>query len=99
MQRFSQKMLPISFNDIWVKNNVRNIVHSTLAKLDIFPMYNYPKIWQDFPIEQIKIIWKTAEFDQKLKNYFLNDLSAVATCNRLLQYARSVLHAGRLGPP
>ena len=95
MQRFSQKMLPISFNDIWVKNNVRNIgeneiqlrnykqlqpvVHSTLAKLDIFPMYNYPKIWQDFPIEQIKIIWKTAEFDQKLKNYFLN-----ATFNRLL---------------
>ena len=79
MQRFSQKMLPISFNDIWVKNNVRNIgeneiqlrnynqlqpVHSTLAKLDIFPLYN----WQDFPNEQIKIIRKTAEFDQKLKS-------------------------------
>ena len=111
MQRFSQKMLPISFNDIWVKNNVRNIgeneiqlrnynqlqpVHSTLAKLDIFPLYNYPKIWQDFPNEQIKIIRKTAEFDQKLKNYFLNDLSAVASCNRLLCPA---CIAGRLGPP
>ena len=104
-------MLPISFNDIWVKNNVRNIgeneiqlrnynqlqpVHSTIAKLDIFPLYNYPKIWQDFPNEQIKIIRKTAEFDQKLKNYFLNDLSAVASCNRLLCPA---CIAGRLGPP
>ena len=111
MQRFSQKMLPISFNDIWVKNNVRNIgeneiqlrnynqlqpVHSTIAKLDIFPLYNYPKIWQDFPNEQIKIIRKTAEFDQKLKNYFLNDLSAVASCNRLLCPA---CIAGCLGPP
>ena len=49
--------LPISFNDSWVKNNIPNIgeneiqlhnynqlqpLHSKLAKLDIFPLYNYP---------------------------------------------------------
>ena len=102
MQRFSQKMLPISFNDIWVKNNVRNIgeneiqlrnynqlqpVHSTLAKLDIFPLYNYPKIWQDFPNEQIKIIRKTAEFDQKLKNCCSSN-----SCCIMQQTAMSGLH-------
>ena len=91
MQQFSQKSLPASFNDTWVKNNIRAIGeneiqpnHSNLVKLDNFPLYNYPKIWQNFPSEQLKIIRKTTEFDLKLKKYFLNDLSAVAVCNRLL---------------
>ena len=99
MQRFSQKILPTSFNDTWVKNNIRAIGeneiqlrnfnqlqpnHSNLVKLDNFPLYNYPKIWQNFPSEQLKIIRKTTEFDAKLKNYFLNDLSSVVACNRLL---------------
>ena len=54
---------------IWVYNSIRNIGeneiqlrnhlqlenhHSTLAKLDIFPLYNFPKLWQLFPYEQIK---------------------------------------------
>ena len=99
MQQFSQKNLPASFNDTWVKKNIRAIGedeiqlrnfnqlqpnHSNLVKLDNFPLYNYPKIWQNFPSEQLKIIRKTTEFDLKLKNVFLNDLSAVAVCNRLL---------------
>ena len=55
MQRFSQKNLPESVNDIWVRNLVRNIganeiqlrnhaqllnFHSNLTKLDIFPLYS-----------------------------------------------------------
>ena len=55
MQRFSQKNLPESFNDIWVRNLVRNIganeiqlrnhaqllnFHSNLTKLDFFPLYS-----------------------------------------------------------
>ena len=90
MQRFSQKNLPTSFNDTWVKNNIRAIGeneiqlrnfnqlqpnHYNLVKLDNFPLYNYPKIWQNFPSEQLKNIRKTSEFDAKLKIYFLNDLS------------------------
>ena len=85
MQRFSQKNLPASFNDTWVKNNIRAIGeneiqlrnfnqlqqnHSNLVKLDNFPLYNYPKIWQNFPSEQLKIIRKTTEFDLKLKFFF-----------------------------
>ena len=74
MQRFSQNFLPTSFNDTWVKNNIRAIGeneiqlrnfnqlqpnHSNLDKLDNFPLYNYPKIWQNFSSEQLKIIRKT----------------------------------------
>ena len=99
MQRFSQNFLPESFRETWVRNNIRNIgeneiqlrnfnqlqpIHSNLVKLDIFPLYNFPKLWQDFPNEQLKITRKPTEFDSKLKEFFLNDLSAVIVCNRLL---------------
>ena len=63
IQRFLQKFLPSSFNDIWVCNSIRNIgeneiqlrnhaqlqnVYSNLAKLDLFPLYNFPKIGEGF---------------------------------------------------
>ena len=109
MQRFKQGFLPSSFDDTWVSNAIRNIgendiqlrnhnqlqpIHSNLSNLDLFPLFNFPKIWQDFPDEQIKILRKTSEFDSKLKNYFLNDLSDTVNCNRLLCPA---CLAGRLG--
>ena len=98
MHRFSQKFLPLSFNDTWVKNSVRNIgeneiqlrnryqlqnFYSNLARLDSFPLFSFPKIWESFPSEQIKIIRKPLEFDAKLKNYFLTDLASNVVCNRL----------------
>ena len=66
MQSFKQKFLPASFDDTWVLNNTRNIgendiqlrnhdqlhpVRSNMASLDIFLLFNFPKIWQDFPDE------------------------------------------------
>ena len=99
MHRFTQNFLPPSFNDTWVMNAVRNIgendiqlrnhdqlqpIYSNLNNLDLFPLFNFPKIWQDFPDEQIKILRKTSEFDAKLKTYFINDLSNTVNCNRLL---------------
>ena len=98
MHRFSQKFLPLSFNDTWVKNSVRIIgeneiqlrnfnqlqpAHSTLTSLDVFPLYNFPKLWQDFSDEHIKIVRKPSEFDAKLKKYFINDLASNIVCNRL----------------
>ena len=74
MQSFVQRLLPSSFNDTWAFNSIRKIgeneiqlrnhlqiqnQHSNLAKLDIFPFYNFPKLWQLFPDEQIKIVRKT----------------------------------------
>ena len=99
MQRFSQQFLPSSFNDVWIRNSIGKIsdneiqlrnfaqlqnYHSNLVKLDVFPLYSFPKIWEEFVDENIKIVRKKADFDNKLKDYFLNDLAAVASCNRLL---------------
>ena len=100
MHRFTQKFLPTSFCDTWVQNSIRNIgenkiklrnhdqiqhFHSNMAKLDIFPLFHFLKIWQDFGDKQIKIIRKPTAFDSKLKNYFLNDLSTIVICDRLLR--------------
>ena len=99
MQRFSQQFLPDSFNNTWVRNDIRAIGEneiqlrnhadlqpnfSTYFALDKFPLYNYPKIWQNFSDEQIKFIRNKNEFDTKLKSYFLNDLSSTVNCSRLL---------------
>ena len=99
MQRFTQQFLPESFNDVWVRNAIRNIGEneiqlrnanqlqinaSTLTSLDIFPLFDFPKIWQSFPDEQLKIIRKTLEFDTKLKKFFIDDLDSNVNCNRLL---------------
>ena len=109
MHRFKQGFLPSPFNDTWITNAIRNIgendtqlrnhdqlqrIHSNLSNLDLFPLFNFPKIWQDFPDEQIKILRKISEFDSKLKMYFLNDLSKTVNCNRLLCPA---CPAGRIG--
>ena len=99
MQRFIQKLLPESFNQIWVYNSIGNIgeneiqlqnhlqiqqQHSYLAKLDLFPLYNFPKFWESFPDHQIKILRKNSEFNKKLKQYFTNDLSDTVDCGQLL---------------
>ena len=91
MQKFVQNFLPISFNDIWSRKNIRNsgeneiqlrnhdqlqFIHSNFAKLDLFPLFDYPKVWQSFQEEQLKIIRKSTLFDSRLKKNFLDDLSS-----------------------
>ena len=97
MQRFTQKYLPESFSNTWVKNSIRNIGENEIVlrnanqlqldthRLSSFaknPLFNFPKIWELFPDEQIKFIRNIIEFDSKLKNFFLNDLSDTIICNR-----------------
>ena len=96
MQRFKQVFFTSFFQwHIQLRNHDQlQPIHSNLNNLDLFPLFNFPKIWQDFPDEQIKILHKISEFDWKLKNYFLNDLSATVNCNRLLCPA---CLAGRIG--
>ena len=99
MHRFTQKFLPESFDEVWVRNAIRNIgeneiqlrnadqfqiIGTTLASLDLLPLYDFPKIWQIFPDEQLKFTRKTSVFDSKLKKYFIDDLSEIVVCNRLL---------------
>ena len=74
----------IGANEIQLRNHAQLLnFHSNLTKLDIFPLYSFPKI-EDFPVQSIKIIQKKIEFDNKPKEYFLDDLAAVPSCNRVL---------------
>lgn len=99
MQRFKQGFLPTSFSQTWTTNiysrdptfeitlrnqNNLNIPFSRLASSDKKPYTNLPKTWENFPNENIKIIRNCAEFNSKLKLYFLNELSSTPVCNRLL---------------
>lgn len=98
MQRFVNDFTPISFKDTWYLNNIREIGEnfiqlrnaqqfyipfSRLAIVDRLPLLSYPKEWENFPDEQIKITRNITKFDLELKEYYLNDLQAIPTCNRL----------------
>ena len=63
-----------------------NFNRSTLiwSASTFFPYLIFPKIWQDFPDEQIKITRKISELYAKLKNYFIKDLEDTVICYRLL---------------
>ena len=98
MQRFIQDFLPTSFKHVWFRNNIRTIgvneiqlrnsnriqlPHLRLALTDCLPTVCIPRIWEQFPDKQIKIIRKKIEFDQKLKNFYIKDLATTNACNRL----------------
>jgi hypothetical protein len=105
MHRFSQHFLPLSFSDTWVRNNIRNIGEneimlrnantlqipfSRLVSTDKHPLVAFPRIWENFPDLHIKFMRSKNEFDQKLKKYFLDELSDTPNCNRLFCYSCSV---------
>jgi hypothetical protein len=98
MQRFCQKFLPVSFEQVWVKNEIRNIGENEIqlrnnnrlqlppsrtALTDRLPTTNFVRIWEQFPDEQLKFIRKKTEFDSKLKKFYINDLAESVVCNRL----------------
>jgi len=98
MQRFCQKFLPTSFDQIWVRNDIRNIGENEIQLRnnnrlqlppsrtvlnDRLPTVNFVRIWEQFPDEQIKFIRKKTEFDAKLKKFYINDLADSVVCNRL----------------
>jgi len=98
IQRFSQGHLPVSFDQIWQKNAIRNIGEneiqlrnhnqiqppvSRLALTDRLPTSSFARIWEQFPDLQIKFIRKKTEFDEKLKKFYLDDLSSNIISNRL----------------
>ena len=99
MQKFTQGFLPSSFNELWVTNRIRradqdhvelrnnddiNIPFARLASTERLPLTSFPRLWSAFSDERIKFIRNTVEFNRELKNYYLNSLSAIPFCNRLL---------------
>ena len=98
MHRFRQNFLPESFNLIWNRNSIRTIGEneiqlrnhdqillppSRLALTNRLPTCCFPRLWEQFPDEEIKFIRNRTEFDNKLKDYFVRDLNSNVNCNRL----------------
>ena len=99
MQRYVQNFLPSSFDNTWITNRIRlaNQPHIELRNIDDYhipfartnlislqPLISFPRIWEEFPDEQIKFIRNKPEFNHKLKEHFLSKLSYTVNCNRLI---------------
>jgi hypothetical protein len=97
MQRYINKQLPLAFEGVWITNertigdnamrlrNFDNLYLSqpTSSNLSRLPLYSFPRQWENFPDESIKSLVNKSLFDLNLKQYFLNDLSDIPSCNRL----------------
>jgi len=99
MQNFVQQFLPSSFDNTWITNRIRRegqaeielrnddnlfIPYARNVTMSKFPLTAFPKLWEEFPADNIKFIRNKAEFNLELKNYFLNQMSLTPTCSRLL---------------
>ncbi len=98
MQKFTQGFLPASFNEVWVTNAIRqanqdhvelrndddiNIPFARLSSTERQPLASFPRIWSQFPDEQIKFTRNVHEFNKLLKQHYLRKLSSTPRCTRL----------------
>ena len=82
VQQFTQGFLPISFNNTWVSNAIRrqdefqvslrndddiNIPFARTAQTERFPLTKFPKMWHNFPNENIKFQRNKLIFNKELK--------------------------------
>jgi len=99
MQSFKQEFLPTSFNETWQTNRIRRNEQAVIELrnddllaipfvrtkfCERLPLTPSPKIWTNFPFEEIKFIRNKIEFNEKLKSYFLEQLRTIPHCVRLL---------------
>ena len=89
VQQFTQGFLPISFNNTWVSNAIRrqdefqvslrndddiNIPFARTAQTERFPLTKFPKVWHNFPNENIKFQRNKLIFNEELKIIFCHCL-------------------------
>lgn len=97
MQNFIQGFLPESLMEEWTLSNnlqedriqLRNHddIHTPFARTNFserLPLSSFPKIWNALQDPSIKIIRNRLELKTKLKEYYLNKLSLIPICTRLL---------------
>ncbi len=99
MYSFKQEFLPISLNETWQTTRIRRndqaeielrndellaIPFARTKFCERLPLTSFPKIWTNFPSEEIKFIRNKIEFNEKFKSYFLEQLGTIPHCVRLL---------------
>jgi hypothetical protein len=60
------------------------IPFARLSLTERFPLTSFPKSWNNFPNLEIKSIRCKADFNSKLKEYFINNLDSNYICSMLL---------------
>ena len=98
MQRFVQGFLPSSFENVWETNQIRRLdedqvvlrndgdFYVSFARTNALlshPLVAFPRLWNEFPDEDIKFIRNIPKFNLKLKTHFLNKLNENFVCQRL----------------
>ncbi len=99
MHSFVHGFLPELFENTWQTNRIRregqpqvelrnaeeiNIPFARTKLIGIQPLVAFPHVWENFPDDGIKFLRNKLEFGGKLKRHYLNTLSQVVICNRLL---------------
>ena len=100
MQQYVHGKLPKIFINEWLTLDARRqnlhieyalrnrenlyIPPVNLTSLEKHPLFLFPRLWHDFPDENIKIIAEKNLFNAKLKEYFLLKLNPEFKCKRLL---------------
>ena len=95
MHSYINNTLPGSFDGLWPLNRDRNVRGATLRNAkDLFvpraclafnarlPLHSFPKLWNNFNNEALKLNTNTNSFKKNLKTYFLDDLASSVHCNR-----------------
>jgi len=60
------------------------LVFTRLVICERYPLFNLPRLWNNFPDLEIKSSTTKDEFNRKLKKYLIAKLSSNIVCNRLL---------------
>jgi hypothetical protein len=99
MQQFVQDLLPSSFANTWITNRIRradqpqvtlrneddlHIPPARTKATSLLPLTNFPKLWSEFPEEEIKFQRNKIIFNTQLKEHFLSKLNFVPNCTRML---------------
>jgi Reverse transcriptase (RNA-dependent DNA polymerase) len=99
MFQYKNNLLPSAFEDSWTTNQQRLeafnihlrpntdeffVPLARITQVDRLPLISFPRLWNNFENEDIKLIPNKLEFNSKLKLYFSSLLNANYTCSRLL---------------
>jgi len=100
MQQYVNGFLPKIFDNTWLTFETRrqnlNIYHALRNSDNLYlpfarltssskhPFFLFPRLWQNFNEESIKILRNKIQFNSNLKKFLINKLNPNFTCNRLM---------------
>ena len=92
MHKFKHNSLPSSFVNSWVRqeasiHDIRNkddilVPRSRINQTARLPLSEFPKLWNQFDHDEIRLLTNKFSFNKALKKHLLSLLNSVPVCNR-----------------